>query len=166
MTTNGSLLDDETELYQDHSFLVRMNGTLQAIGHWQADGEGRLRLTDGKNFTTGLRFRCSPLAGETENGDPPLEGSCSDQMNDTWTFAMSREVGNLETPAYIAPGRVDVSQLTMAERSAFNQVLATLRCTCPCGMTVAMCLRKDLTCNFSPAIARNALMNFLRSARG
>jgi hypothetical protein len=84
-------------------------------------------------------------------------------MNNVWSFSMSRGVG---TPMIVTIPRVDVSQLSLAERAAFVQVLSTRRCSCPCGMSVYMCLQKDQTCQYSPAIARNALMVFLRATHG
>jgi hypothetical protein len=161
VNVNGATLYQVVEMYGDQSFRVLLNGTLQAVGSWQSDALGQISLTNGTNFVTGLHFSCGSRANE--DGTGTVVGNCSDRMNNMWSFTMTRGVG---VPAIPFIPRVDVSQLSLAERAAFIQVLSVRRCTCPCGMSVYMCLQKDATCNFSPAIAQNALMMFLRSTRG
>lgn len=161
VNTNGGTLNQVVEMYGDQSFRVLLNGTLQAVGGWQSDALGQVSLTNGINFVTGLHFSCGSRVNEDGTGS--VQGNCSDRMNNTWSFSMTRGVG---VPSIPFIPRVDVSRLTLAERAAFIQVLSMRRCTCPCGMSVYMCLEKDATCNFSPAIASNALVMFLRTTRG
>jgi hypothetical protein len=96
-------------------------------------------------------------------GADELSGGCVDRLQYSWGVELTRRDGSL--PVNFDVPRVDVSSLTLAERAAFVQVLAAKRCTCPCGMTVLVCLEKDQTCQFSPNLARNALANFLRLTR-
>ncbi len=160
VNVNGQTLNELVELYGDYSFRVLLNGSSQAVGKWQSDSLGQITLTNGTNFVTGLHFTCGSRSNE--DGTGRVQGNCSDQANNVWSFAMARASG---VPSVAFVPRVDVSQLNLGERAAFIQLLGTLRCTCRCGMTVYMCLEKDPTCNYSPAIAQNALAGFLRTLR-
>lgn len=161
VNVNGTTLFENVELYGDHSFRVLLNGISQAVGKWQSDALGQVTLTNGTNFVTALHFTCGSRANE--DGSDRVQGNCSDQANNVWSFSMSRAPGVL--PIALIP-RVDTSQLSLAERAAFIQLLDTLPCTCRCGMNVYMCLRRDPTCHYSPAIAQTALDRFLRTVRG
>lgn len=161
VNVNGATLFETVELYGDQSFRVLLNGMSQAVGKWQSDPLGQVALTNGTNFVTGLHFSCGSRSNE--DGANRVQGNCSDQANNVWSFSMTRAAGVL--PIAVVP-RVNLSQLSLGERAAFIQLLNTLPCTCRCGMTVYMCLEKDPTCNYSPAIANNALARFLRTVRG
>jgi hypothetical protein len=161
VNTSGSTLNEVVEMYGDQSFRALLNGTSQAVGRWQSDALGQLVLTNATNLVSGLHFSCGSRSNE--DGTGTVQGNCSDEMDNIWSFSLSKGVG---VPVITFIPRVDVSQLSLAERAAFAQVLSGRRCTCPCGMSVYMCLQKDPNCNFSPGIAGNALTGFLRSVRG
>jgi hypothetical protein len=163
VNTGGEQLDETVELYRDHSFRVLFSGMAGAVGKWQySAGHDSLELVDGTNFAKdGLKFTCS---FHLDTSPDEFSGPCQDRMRSSWTASLTRASGGPAEPPSEVP-RVDVSVLTLAERAAFTQLLATQRCTCTCGMTVLICLQKDRTCPYSPGLAANALALFLRMTR-
>jgi TIR domain len=158
VTAQSRRLDEMVGIYQDHSFVVTLQGEVAAVGNWQYDSaSGSLRISDAVNFlANGTKFDCSYKSNEGG-----LSGECVDRMRNSWGVLLSREAGELPPVPYSIP-RLDISSLTMAEKVAFGMALAAARCTCPCGYTVLLCLEKDQTCPYSPTLASNMLMAFLR----
>jgi hypothetical protein len=159
---NGQTLDEQVEIYPDNSFRVMLRGAAAAVGRWRYDSATEsLEVTDAVNFlNNGLKFTC---VWRNTSGEE-FGGGCVDRLQNSWGVTLTRGAGPLPAADYDVP-RSDVSVLTLAERAAFVQVLAAMRCTCPCGLTVLLCLQKDQTCTFSPNLAKNALANFLRLTR-
>jgi hypothetical protein len=161
VTAQNQRLDEMVGVYQDHSFVVIFQGEVAAAGTWQYDAaSGSLRISDAANFlANGTKFACTYKS--SEGG---FSGECVDRMGNSWRVLLSREAEELPpVPQNIR--HVDISGLTMAEKVAFGMALAAARCTCPCGYTVLLCLEKDQTCPYSPTLARNMLMAFLRLMR-
>ena len=154
-------LDETVGVYQDHSFIVTLYGELAAAGNLQYDpAVGLLRISDGSNFLArGIKFSCT-----WRSSDEGFAGECVDRMKNSWSVLLTREAVELP-PVPGAIPRVDISSLTMAEKVAFGMVLATARCTCPCGYTVLMCLERDRGCRHSPTLASDMLSDFLRLLR-
>ena len=163
VNSEGEQLEELVELYRDHSFRVLFRGTSGAVGRWQYNaGNDSVELIDGTNFAkNGIKFNCSFHLGD---GPDQFNGPCQDRVQSSWTASLTRAGGSPAEPMAEVP-RVDVSALTLGERAAFTQLLATQRCTCPCGMTLLMCLQKDRTCPYSPGLAATALALFLRMTR-
>jgi hypothetical protein len=161
VTAQNQRLDEIVGVYQDHSFVVTFQGAVVAVGNWQYDSaSGSLRISDAANFlANGTKFDCNYKS--SEGG---FSGECVDRMRNSWGVLLSREAGELPPVPHSIP-RVDISGLTMAEKVAFGMALAAARCTCPCGYTVLLCLEKDQTCPYSPTLASNMLMAFLRLMR-
>jgi hypothetical protein len=91
-----------------------------------------------------------------------LNGSCKDQTSNTWTVSLSLAPGDAATRSYNIP-RVNLSELSTAERAAFMIMLASEQCRC--GMTVLTCLRKHPACQYKEGLAQTALQSFLQTAR-
>ncbi len=163
VSSGGQQLDENVELFRDHSFRVLFRGVSGAVGRWQYNaGNESVDLIDGTNFANnGIKFACSFRIGVSPD---EFSGPCQDRLQSSWTASLTRASGSPAEPTAEVP-RVDLSTLTLAERAAFTQLLATQRCTCPCGMTLLMCLEKDRTCPYSPGLARTALALFLRMTR-
>ncbi len=161
VSAGGQQAEEEVEIYSDSSFRVLLSGALAAVGRWRYNpGTGSLEVPDGANFLeNGVKFTC---AWNGTSGDR-FSGGCVDRLRNSWTVSLSRGEGTPDE-IYDVP-RVNLSGLTLAERAAFVQVLTAMRCTCPCGLNVHVCLQKDQTCPFSPTLASNALANFLRITR-
>jgi TIR domain len=157
-------LNEQVDLYRDHSFRVMLQGSPAAVGRWTADPVGNsVQFTDAANLTAnGVKFSCrlSAVGGNAKD----FSGSCLDQMQNSWAVSINRVSDASPEPApEIA--RVNVSVLSMAERVIFAQLLTNRRCTCPCGLTVLVCLEKDQSCPYSPALAQTALAAFLAMTR-
>jgi len=150
--------DQIVEVFPDHSFRVLLQQKTSGVGRWRYES-GVLHLGDATNFLSGLKFEClwNALGGG-------FSGGCRDAAQYTWSVSMTREGDVSADDAFDIP-RVDVSSLTTGERAAFAEYLAGQRCTCNCGLTILSCLRKDLTCNISPNLARIALATFLHLTR-
>jgi hypothetical protein len=163
VTGNGQRLDEMVEFYGDHSFRVMLGNEVAGVGAWQYSPAGELlEVTQATNFLeNGVKFACAWRMGAGDS----FSGLCRDQIQNSWSVSLNRAGGSLPEPPTFLP-RVDISRLTTAEKAAFVQALATARCSCTCGLSILVCLRKDLTCNYSPALARNALIAFLRMTRG
>jgi hypothetical protein len=162
VNSNGDRLEEPVEIYPDGSFRAMLNGLVGSVGRWHYNAATEsLEATDSVNFlNNNVKFTC---VWKNATGDE-FGGRCVDRQGGSWGSALTRGKGPLPEPDYDVP-RVDVSTLTLAERAAFVPVLAAMRCTCPCGLTVLVCLRKDQTCQFSPNLAKIALANFLRLTR-
>ena len=161
VTAQNQRLDEMVGVYQDHSFVVTFQGEVAAAGTLQYDpASGSFRISDATNFlANGTKFACTYKS--SEGG---FSGECGDRMGNSWRVLLSREAGQLPpVPQNIR--HLDISGLTMAEKVAFSIALAAARCTCPCGYTVLLCLEKDQTCPYSPTLASNMLMAFLRLVR-
>jgi TIR domain len=163
VNSNGQRLNQLVEVYGDNSFRVLTGNEVAGVGRWNYNPASEtLNVTDGTNFlTNGLKFACTYRMVTTEE----FNGDCRDRLQNSWTVLLTRGIGGPPEVTDDVP-RIDISGLTMGEKAAFVQALATSRCTCSCGLSVLVCLRKDRTCNFSPDIARNALALFLRMTRG
>lgn len=133
------------------------------VGRWNYDpaSETAARYRRHNFLTNGLKFACTYRTVTTGE----FNGDCRDRLQNSWTVLLTRGSGGPPEVTDDVP-RIDISGLTLGEKAAFVQALATSRCTCLCGLSVLVCLRKDRTCNFSPDIARNALALFLRMTRG
>jgi len=161
VTSQNQRLDETVGVYEDHSFIVVFQGEIAAVGNWQYDPASRsMRISDAANFlTNGTKFTCS-----YESSEGGFSGECVDRMRNSWGVLLSREAGE-PPPVPNSIPRVDISGLTMAEKVAFRMALAAARCTCPCGYTVLLSLEKDQTCPYSPTLASNILVAFLRLMR-
>lgn len=172
VTTSAGGYENDLELYSDHSFRILFRGMSTALGNWQYDaGPGSLDLVRGINFTeNGAKFSCTFHAG----GTAEFAGSCQ-SGSQTAASASLKRLGAGEPPV---PGEVpvvDVSALTLAERAAFGQLLATQHCPCGCGMTIMTCLQKASACPNrskmtgmcprSSTLAKSLLKNFLALTR-
>ena len=162
VTANGQSLDEQVEIYRDASFRVMLGDEVAAVGRWRyTPANGSLEITDAANFlNNGVKFACTMRTASGEQ----TGGACRDRLQNSWLVSLTRSDGNLPDIPEDVP-RVDISGLTMAEKVAFVETLAMGRCTCSCGLSVLVCLRKDQSCQFSPNIARNALAAFLRMTR-
>jgi hypothetical protein len=158
-TINGIPVSSLIQLFPDHSFRNVANNQTDAIGTWQSNNPGELELPGGTNLTNGVHFSCKGL---NVDGDT-FQGNCSNQLGGTWNYTLKRLPAPLDIPA--APPRVNVSGVSMAELETFNLTIASQRCTCNCGMSVLLCLRRDPTCQYSPAIAQNTLQQMMRASR-
>ncbi len=164
VSSAGQQLDESVEIFRDHSYRVRFQGNTAAVGRWTYNaGADALEVSDSTNFlNNGVKFNCAwRTAGAAHD---TFLGNCADRMQNSWSVRLTRSGGEPDEPDYDIP-RVDVSGLTTAERAAFAEVLAAQRCTCPCGMNVHLCLRKDQSCPYSPNLARISLAVFLRLIR-
>jgi hypothetical protein len=155
----GQQANELIEFYGDNSFMIR--GGVVAVGRWRYNpGSGSLE-TNATNLLTSVKFACAWKS--VSSGQ--FSGGCQDGLRGSSVVSLTHREGSLPEPPNSVP-RVNLSSLTMAERAAFAQRLATMRCTCNCRMTVLVCLEKDRTCQYSPNLAQNALANFLRITRG
>jgi len=163
VTAPGQQFDEVLEAYPDSSFRVLFQNMTAGVGTWQYDSAAdSLKVTNYVNLNDGVKFSCDwKNASETHDR---FNGACIDRMQHSWSVSMAHVPGRPAVQSYIVP-RVNVSGLTTAERATFSQYLASQRCTCKCGLTLLMCLRKDLTCPYSPNLAQNALAAFLRLTR-
>ena len=159
----GQQLLEGVQLYPDSSFSATLNDSVAAVGTWRYDAAEEIIDVSAANFlNNGVKFACK--FKQTGESPPGFAGPCLDVAQMAWTVASSRE-GGLSGPANDLP-RVDTSELTMAEKQAFAQVLAATRCTCGCRwMTVLNCLRNDSTCMVSPTLAQTQLVAFLGITR-
>jgi hypothetical protein len=165
VTGPGSQLDEEFEVYPDSSFRVLLpNNTTNGVGTWQYDpAADSLKVTHFTNLINGVKLVCN-WKNASEAHDR-FSGACIDSMQQqSWNVSLTRLPGRPAMQSYIVP-RVNLASLTTAERAAFSQYLASQRCTCQCGMSVLMCLRKDPNCRYSPNLAQNALTAFLQRTR-
>jgi hypothetical protein len=163
VTGPGQQPDQEFEVYPDSSFRVLARNITIGVGTWQYDpAADSVKVANYTNLSNGVKLFCD-WKNSSEAHDR-FSGACNDRMQHSWNVSLTRVPGSPAVPSYIVP-RVNVAALTTAERAAFYQLLANQRCTCPCGMTLLMCLRKDLTCPYSPNLAQIALANFLRLTR-
>jgi hypothetical protein len=148
-------------LYGDNSVGVTVRGAVVAVGRWRYNPAAEsLEIQNSTNLLNNVKFACTWKS----SGNNQLSGSCLDRQRNSWTVSLTHQGGSIPEAAYPIP-RTDLSGLTMAERTAFAQLLASRRCTCTCRMTVLLCLEKDRNCQFSPNLAKNALANFLRITR-
>jgi hypothetical protein len=160
VTGPGQQLDEQLEVYPDSSLRVLFQNVSAGVGTWQYDSAAdSLTVTNYTNLTDGDKFSCDWKNSSAAHDR--FNGVCIDGMQRSWNVALTRLPGRLAAQSYIVP-RVNLSGLSTAERAAFSQYLASERCTCPCGMTLLMCLRKDLTCPYSPNLAQVALNAFLQ----
>jgi hypothetical protein len=155
---NGAFLSSNLQLYPDHSFRNVLNGSTTAVGGWQANAAAGFDLTNGTTLSTGVHFSCN-----SGSGGNSLQGTCSDRLGNTWSFTAARVGGQVQAP--IAPPRVDVSRVSMAELQFLNERLSRQLCTCRCGMTVAMCLQRDPTCQYSPRIGSDEVARLTQTTR-
>lgn len=163
VTGPGQQLDEELEVYPDSSLRVLLQNVSTGVGTWQYDSAAdSMRITNYTNLIDGDKFSCDwKNASDTHDR---FNGVCVDRMQRSWNVSLTRLPGRPAVQSYIVP-RVNLASLSTAERAAFSQYLASQRCTCPCGMTLLMCLRKDLTCPYSPNLAQVALNAFLQRTR-
>ncbi len=150
------------EFYGDNSFRVMLRGGVVAVGQWSYDQAAEsLEIANATNLLNNAKFACT-WKREVRSR---FGGGCLDRMQNSWTVSITHQEGGIPEPPSSVP-RVNLSNLTMAERAAFVELLASRPCTCGCRMTILVCLEKDQTCKFSPNLAKNALANFLRLTRG
>ncbi len=163
VNSNGEILNEQVEVYGDNSFLVTMRGAVAAVGRWHYNtATESLEVTNATNFlNNAVKFSC---VWGNATGDQ-FGGRCVDNQRNSWSSSLTRGDESLPDVNVDVP-RVDLSALTLAERVAFARGLTAMRCTCPCGLNVLVCLQKDKTCPYSPNLAKNALAAFLRLTRG
>jgi hypothetical protein len=148
--------------YGDNSVGVMVRGAAVAVGRWRYNPAAEsLEIANTTNLLNNVKFACTWKSV----GSDQLSGNCMDRLRNSWTVSLTHQGGNVPEASYPIP-RVNLSALTIAERAAFAQLLASRRCTCNCRMTVLVCLEKDRSCKYSPNLAQNALANFLRMTRG
>jgi len=163
VTGPGQQLDEELEVYPDSSLRVLLQNVSTGVGTWQYDSSAdSMKITNYTNLIDGDKFSCDWK--NASDAHDRFNGVCIDRMQRSWNVSLTRLPGRPAVQSYIVP-RVNLASLTTAERAAFSQYLASQRCTCPCGMTLLMCLRKDLTCPYSPHLAQVALNAFLQRTR-
>jgi hypothetical protein len=164
VSSSGRELHEVIEVFSDQSFRVRFQGNTAAVGRWHYNaGADSLEITDSTNFmNNGIKFSCTYRPAD--DAHEHFKGDCIDRMRNSWSVSLMRAEGSPDEDEYDIP-RVDVSGLSTAERAAFTEILSGQRCTCNCGLSLLVCLRKDLTCQFSPNLASIALAAFLRLTR-
>ncbi len=163
VTGNGQELLEGVDLYPDHSFRATLNNVGGAVGRWQYNAaEDALEFSNATNFTNnGIKFSCR--LRNTGISPAAFNGGCVDAAQMSWNVAMTR-LGDVSEVTYGVP-KVDLSELTTAEKETFVQVLAASPCTCGCRMTILNCLRNDRACMVSPNLAQMQLAAFLRMTR-
>jgi hypothetical protein len=161
INTSGQRLDEDLEIYPDHSLRFLAENTTAAVGKWQYDsGTDSLEATDATNLKDNVQFSCTwKNAGTSREG---LSGVCRDRSRNSWTISLSQAPGSVSESSFVIP-RLDLSSLTTAERAAFSQSLSTQRCTC--GMTLLTCLRKHPACPYKIPLAQSALQAFVLATR-
>ena len=164
VTGEGQELLEGVDLYPDHSFRATLNNVGGAVGRWQYNAaEEAIELSNATNFmNNGVKFSCR--LKNTAESPAAFNGGCVDFNQMSWNVAMTR-TGDISEITYNVP-KVDLSELTMAEKETFVQLLAASPCACGCGMTILTCLRNDRACTVSPTLARTQLATFLRLTRG
>jgi hypothetical protein len=161
INNSGQRLDEDLEIYPDHSLRFLAENTTAAVGKWQYDsGTDSLEATDATNLKDNVQFSCTwKNAGTSREG---LSGVCRDRSRNSWTISLSQAPGSVSESSFVIP-RLDLSSLTTAERAAFSQSLSTQRCTC--GMTLLTCLRKHPACPYKIPLAQSALQAFVLATR-
>lgn len=158
VTVLGQQYNESFELYSDYSFRATLRGVATAVGTWQQAPNGMLEFVRSTNLAANaVKFSCR--FEPNGQGAEAYSGSCVDQFQQTGTISMNRVSSNVEAVPLIP--RVNTSALSLGQRAVFAQYLATQRCTCPCGLNLFMCLRKDQTCPYSPNLAQTALVSFI-----
>jgi hypothetical protein len=157
----GPPIHERIEYFPDSSFRVLLaNNNLAGLGTWSPDPATGGVNSSGVNFLNGnAHFTCQ-LA---PTGVEMFFGRCVDARRGMWTVALD-SLAPLNGVDVELP-RVNLQGVTMAEKIAFAQMLATEGCPCGCRLNVTTCLEKDLTCNESPMIAQRELVKFLQIAR-
>jgi len=161
VTADGQQINEHVEIYSDFSFRVTLdsNNAVAAVGTWRRDGADGVEVVRAVNFLgNNTRFSCRYRAE-----DDGLLGSCVDQLQNRWAVMLTGARALPEIAAELPA--VDFSGATMAERATFIQLLASERCTCPCGLDMHTCLLKDRTCPVSPGRARTQWAAFLQLVR-
>lgn len=160
VTTPAQRLDEDLELYPDHSFRFVSENSTVSLGKWQYDqGSNSVEVTDARDLKDGAKYSCD---WKSAGAHDSLSGTCHDAQQNSWTVSLSEAPGSVADRSFNIP-HIDLSALTIAERAAFSQSLAKQRCGC--GMVLLTCLRKHPTCPFKMGLTQTSLAAFLKNAR-
>ena len=158
VTTPSRRLDEDLELYPDHSLRFMVENNTVALGKWQYDaGSDSVEVANANKLNENVQYTCNwkNASGSRQS----LSGTCTDNQHNAWNVSLSQAPGSVVDRSFSIP-RVDISQLDTAERAAFSHSLSTQRCGC--GMALLTCLRKHPACPYKQNLAQTALANFLR----
>jgi hypothetical protein len=158
VTTPSQRLDEDLELYPDHSLRFVSENNTVGLGKWQYDsGSDAVEVTTANNLNENVQYSCSWKSGGAAHQS--LSGTCTDRQNNAWNVSLSQAPGSVVDRSFSIP-RVDLSALDTAEKAAFSHSLSTERCGC--GMILLICLRKHAACPYKQNLTQTALANFLR----
>lgn len=160
VTTPSQRLDEELELYPDHSLRFVFENTTVGLGKWQSNHESNsVEVLEAHDLNKGAKYSCD---WKTAGAKDSLSGVCLDAQRNSWTVSLSAAPGSMADRSFNIP-HVDLSALNIAERAALLQALSKERCGC--GMTLLTCLRKHPTCPYKAGLTQAALAKFLRDVR-